>query len=66
MRDGKADLRLDRRLAHRRGWIGAAELEKELSALADVADKAELVNLPGTPSDEESEAPGPEGGPGLH
>ena len=72
MRDGTAQLRLDRRLARRRGWITQDELEKELAALPDVADKAELLDLPGPPSDpeDESETPQlasePEGGPGLH
>jgi hypothetical protein len=32
-------LRLDRRLLHRRGWIGEEELTKELAALPDVSDK---------------------------
>ena len=72
MRDGTAQLRLDRRLARRRGWITQDELEKELAALPDVADKAELLDLPSPPSDpeDESETPQlasePEGGSGLH
>jgi hypothetical protein len=33
-------MRLDRRLLHRRGWIGASELEQELAALPDSAGKA--------------------------
>jgi hypothetical protein len=33
-------LRLDRRLIHRRGWIPAQELERELAALPDASDKA--------------------------
>jgi hypothetical protein len=37
------DLRLDRRLQHRRGWISAQELEGALEALPDVAAKGELV-----------------------
>jgi len=32
-------LRLDRRLASRRGWIAADELARELEALPDVSDK---------------------------
>ncbi len=32
-------LRLDRRLLTRRGWLSDKELEKELAALPDVADK---------------------------
>lgn len=59
MRDGKAHLRLDRRLALRRGWIAEKELEKELSALPDVAEKGELVDLPGTPTADEPAAEEP-------
>lgn len=36
-------LRLDRRLTDRRGWISPEELERELSALPDVAEKAAAV-----------------------
>jgi hypothetical protein len=32
-------LRLDRRLLHRRGWIGEEELTKDLATLPDVSDK---------------------------
>jgi hypothetical protein len=32
-------LRLDRRLLKRRGWLSEEELEKELAALPDVAEK---------------------------
>ena len=32
-------LRLDRRLAERRGWISREDLDRELKALPDVADK---------------------------
>ena len=79
MRDGKTHLRLDRRLAQRRGWISPAELEKELTALPDVAEKGELVDLPGGTSGEAEAAPAgfaaettpeptsePAGGSGLH
>ena len=48
MRDGKAQLRLDRRLTSRRGWIAPEELERELDALPDVAEKGEFVDLPGS------------------
>ena len=34
-----AKLRVDRRLHRRRDWIGREELERELDALPDVADK---------------------------
>ena len=44
------DLRLDRRLLDRRGWISAQDLEEALSSLPDVADKGELV------TDEEASA----------
>jgi len=37
------DLRLDRRLRHRRGWIPTQEVDEALSALPDVAAKGELV-----------------------
>jgi len=57
MRDGKAHLRLDRRLARRRGWISETELSKELDGLKDVAEKGEMVDIPGTASDESEEAP---------
>lgn len=49
MRDGKAHLRLDRRLARRRGWISEGDLNKELDSLPDVGEKGETVDLPGTP-----------------
>ena len=41
------DLRLDRRMQHRRGWISAQDLDEALAALPDVAEKGELV----TPED---------------
>ena len=43
------DLRFDRRLQHRRGWISAQELEGAAQALPDSAAKGELV------TDEEEE-----------
>ena len=52
------DLRLDRRLQRRRGWISAQELEEALESLPDVAAKGEIVT-----EDEEqgaAEAPAPE------
>ena len=39
-RDALRKLRLDRRLTRRRGWIGEAELERELASLPDAAAKA--------------------------
>lgn len=56
LRDGKAKFRLDRRLATRRGWISEEDLAKELDALPDVAEKAEVVDLPGVPDAEGEEA----------
>lgn len=37
------DLRLDRRLQRRRGWISAQEMDDALEGLPDVAGKGELV-----------------------
>ncbi len=65
MRDGKAHLRLDRRLALRRDWITEKELEKELAALPDVAEKAELVDLPGGPAQADDEPAGDDS-PSFH
>lgn len=39
-RDAMQKMRLDRRLIRRRGWIGEAELEREVDALPDVSAKA--------------------------
>lgn len=39
MHESIRHLRLDRRLLKRRGWLSEKELEKELAALPDVADK---------------------------
>jgi hypothetical protein len=41
--DSIRNLRLDRRLLRRRGWISPEELERELAALPDVAEKGEIV-----------------------
>ena len=38
-REALKDLRTDRRLINRRGWISKAELEKDLEALPDVSNK---------------------------
>jgi hypothetical protein len=35
------NLKLDRRLLRRRGWIDPEELERELADLPDVSDKAQ-------------------------
>lgn len=37
------DLRLDRRLQRRRGWISAQEMQEVTDGLPDVAAKGELV-----------------------
>jgi len=37
--DALRHLRLDRRLAHRRGWVSEEELQKAVAALPDVSDK---------------------------
>jgi len=39
-REALNKLRLDRRLIRRRGWIGAAELERAIEELPDRAGKA--------------------------
>ncbi len=56
MSDYNRNLRIDRRLIRRRGWIPPEELERELDALPDVADKA----VRGDPEGDEP----PEGGSG--
>lgn len=37
--DALRNLKLDRRLAHRRGWVAPEELAAGLAALPDVTDK---------------------------
>ena len=44
--DATRQLRLDRRLSGRRGWIGEEELSRELEHLPDVAAKADLIDAP--------------------
>ncbi|HEU4431116.1 MAG TPA: hypothetical protein VFT98_20330 [Myxococcota bacterium] len=46
MQDANSKFRLDRRLALRRGWIAPEQLEKEVSGLPDVAEKAEVIDSP--------------------
>jgi hypothetical protein len=41
--DSMKNLRLDKRLLRRRGWIAPEELEKEIGALPDAEAKAEQV-----------------------
>lgn len=55
--ESKRTMRLDRRLTTRPGWIPADELEREIAALPDVADKIDRQEDP--PSGEDaSEATG--------
>ena len=56
MPDYKRDMRLDTRLIRRHGWLSAEELEKELAALPDVADKVQ------PPEEAEEGAASPPGG----
>ena len=44
-RDSMKALRLDRRLLRRRGWISPEDLEEQLAALPDAADKVQVVDL---------------------
>jgi hypothetical protein len=46
-----ASHRLDRRLLRRRNWVSAPELEKELNALPDVADKIRIEEEPPAPEE---------------
>ena len=57
-RRARERMKLDRRLIERHDWIGAKELEKELEALPDVADKAAPPE-----ADEPAEAPAGEAPP---
>jgi hypothetical protein len=41
---------MDKRLLRRRGWLSPEDLERELAALPDVADKAEWVGAEETPA----------------
>ncbi len=50
MSDSARNLRFDRRLARRRGWIAPEELERELADLPDVSAKIQ------PPEDEPTEA----------
>jgi hypothetical protein len=51
-----SNLRLDRRLLRRRGWIAEKELERELTKLPDAAEKAQPVE--GEPAPAAPEGPG--------
>jgi hypothetical protein len=56
--DATQQLRFDRRLSGRRGWIGEDELARALQQLPDVAEKAEVVEAPARRREESS----PQGG----
>jgi hypothetical protein len=56
--DATKQLRLDRRLLGRRGWITGEELDRELGRLPDVGEKGELVEAPARRREESS----PQGG----
>jgi hypothetical protein len=59
-RDSMQQLRLDRRLIRRRGWISAEELARELAALPDAASKATTLGETtqgGSTGDSPSEKP---------
>ena len=44
--DAIKQLRSDRRLAGRRGWIEPSELARQLEQLPDVAAKGDLIEAP--------------------
>lgn len=55
--DSMRNLRLDKRLLRRRGWVEPAELEGELEALPDAEPKADRIPvLESTEASRESEA----------
>ena len=62
MTDFNRSLRLDRRLTRRRGWISPEELERELEALPDVADKGVRGDPEGDEPTDDSSGPGPSAG----
>jgi hypothetical protein len=49
-------LRLDRRLALRRGWISQEDLDRALEALPDVADKIAPAEAEEAPAEEPATA----------
>jgi hypothetical protein len=57
--DATKQLRLDRRMAGRRGWIGEEELARELERLPDVAAKGDVIEAPARRGRDESS---PQGG----
>jgi hypothetical protein len=46
--DAPPQLRLDRRLIGRRGWIGEKELMRSIENLPDVSSKADVIDAPST------------------
>jgi hypothetical protein len=60
--DPKQNLRLDKRLIRRRGWIPAEELRRELDALPDVSDKVQPPEEPGDAAGAGAPAGGSTGG----
>ncbi len=58
-RKSMTQLKFDRRLVHRRGWINKEELTSELAALPDVADKIapDEAEEPATPAPESDPEP---------
>jgi len=53
----KQKLRLDRRLAGRRGWIPQEEIDREIAALPDVSAKGELIDAPDVARRREENSP---------
>jgi hypothetical protein len=53
-----AHLKLDRRLARRRGWVAPEDLAQELSKLPDVADKVQPPEAEPAPEGAASEGEG--------
>ncbi len=51
-------LRLDRRLAGRRGWISKADLAGEAEALPDASDKIAEIEAEPDPGEVDAVAPG--------
>jgi hypothetical protein len=56
--DATKQLRLDRRLSGRRGWIGQDELTREIERLPDVGTKGELIEAPAPRRRDESSPQG--------
>ena len=56
--DATRQLRLDRRMAGRRGWIADDELVRELERLPDVAAKGDLIEAPAPRRRDESSPQG--------